>query len=130
KALMRKKFVRVMNLEPKEITVTSADENFLKRALEIAEKHIDNSNFTAEQFAYELAVSRPLLFTKIKALTNQTPNNFIKTLRMKRAAQLLEQRKLNVSEVAYKVGFKDTRYFSKCFQKQFSKTPSEFMSEA
>ena len=125
---MQEKFVKVMNLEPKAITVTSADEEFLNRALEIAEKHMDNSSFTAEQFAYELAVSRPLLFTKIKALTNQTPNNFMKTLRMKRAAQLLQQHKLNVSEVAYKVGFRDTRYFSKCFQKQFEQTPSEYMN--
>jgi len=127
--ITREKFVRVLNFEPKEITVTSADENFLKNALEIAEKHIDNSNFTAEQFAHELAVSRPLLFTKMKALTDHTPNNFMKTLRMKRAAQLLGQRKLNVSEVAYKVGFRDTRYFSKCFQKQFQKTPTEYMNE-
>lgn len=126
--LMREKFVRIMNFEPKEITVTSADENFLNQAMEIAEKHIDNTSFTAGQFAYELAVSRPLLFKKIKALTDQTPNNFIKTLRLKRAAQLLEQGKLNVSEVAYRVGFKDTRYFSKCFQKQYQKTPSEFMN--
>lgn len=128
--IIREKFVRVLNFEPKEITVTSADENFLKNALEIAEKHIDNSNFTAEQFAHELAVSRPLLFTKMKALTDHTPNNFMKMLRMKRAAQLLEQRKLNVSEVAYKVGFRDTRYFSKCFQKQFQKTPTEYMNES
>lgn len=126
---MREKFVRVMNFEPKEITVTSADEDFLKRAMEVAEQNIDNPNFTAEQFAYDLAVSRPLLFTKLKALTDQTPNNFMKTIRLKRAAQLLEQRKLNVAEVAYKVGFRDTRYFSKCFQKQFQKTPSEYMSE-
>ena len=125
---MRQKFVRVINLEPKEITVTSADEEFLIRALEIAEKHIDDSSFTTDQFAYELAVSRPLLFTKIKSLTSQTPNNFVKTLRIKRAAQLLETRKLNVSEVAYKVGFKDSRYFSKCFQKQFDQTPSEYMN--
>ncbi|NRB53934.1 MAG: response regulator [Saprospiraceae bacterium] len=128
--IIREKFVRVMNFEPKEVTVTSADEQFLRNALDIAEKHIEDSNFTAEQFAYELAVSRPLLFTKMKALTDQTPNNFMKTLRMKRAAQLLGQRKLNVSEVAYKVGFRDTRYFSKCFQKQFNKTPSEYMSDA
>ncbi len=126
---MREKFVRVMNFEPKEITVTSADEDLLQRAKEIAENNIDNPNFTADQFAYELAVSRPLLFTKLKALTNQTPNNFMKTIRLKRAAQLLEQRKLNVSEVAYRVGFRDTRYFSKCFQKQFQKTPSEYMSD-
>ena len=125
---MREKFVRIVDLEPKEITVTSADEELLQRALEIAEENIDNVNFTVEQFAFALAVSRPLLFTKIKALTNQTPNNFMKTLRMKRAAQLLKTQKLNVSEVAYKVGYRDTRYFSKCFQKQFDQTPSEYLN--
>ncbi len=123
---MRERFARVLNFEPREIAVTSADEDFLRRAMDVAERHIEHPGFTAEQFAYELAVSRPLLFTKLKALTNQTPNNFMKTIRLKRAAQLLRQRKLNVSEVAYKVGFRDTRYFSKCFQEQFQQTPSEY----
>ena len=124
---LRNKFSRILNLSPTEITVTSANEEFLKNAIDIVEKHIDNPNFTVVQFASELAVSRPLLFTKIKAITNQTPNNFIKSIRLKRAAQILKQKKLNVAEVAYKVGFKDPRYFSKCFQKEFGKTPTQFM---
>ncbi len=124
---LRNKFSRILNLSPTEITVTSADEEFLKNAMDIVEKHIENTNFNVIQFASELAVSRPLLFTKLKAITNQTPNNFIKSIRLKRAAQLLKQRKINVSEVAYKVGFKDPRYFSKCFQKEFQQTPSQFM---
>ena len=124
---LRNKFSRILNLSPTEITVTSADEEFLKNAMDIIEKHIENVNFSVVQFASELAVSRPLLFTKLKAITNQTPNNFIKSIRLKRAAQLLKQKKINVSEVAYKVGFKDPRYFSKCFQKEFQQTPSQFM---
>ena len=126
---LRNKFSRILNLSPSEITVTSADEEFLKNAMDIVEKHIDNSDFSVVQFAYELAVSRPLLFTKLKAITNQTPNNFIKSIRLNRAAQLLKQKKINVAEVAYKVGFKDPRYFSKCFQKQFQQTPSHFMEQ-
>ncbi|MEL6671152.1 MAG: two-component regulator propeller domain-containing protein [Bacteroidota bacterium] len=126
---MRNRFSRILNLTPTEVTVTSADEAFLKNAIDIVEKNIDNIHFNVVQFAYELAVSRPLLFTKLKAITNLTPNNFIKTIRLKRAAQILEQKKLNVSEVAYRVGFKDPRYFSKCFQKQFEKTPTEYMEE-
>ena len=125
---LRNKFSRILNLSPTEITVTSADEEFLKNAIDIVEKHMDNADFTVVQFAYELAVSRPLLFTKLKVITNQTPNNFIKSIRLKRAAQLLKQKKINVSEVAYKVGFKNPRYFSKCFQKQFQQTPSEYMA--
>lgn len=122
----RNKFARVLNFDPKEINITSADEIFLENALQIVEKHIENDSFNVMQFAAELAVSRALLFTKLKALTGQTPNNFIKTIRLKRAAQLLKTKKLNVSEVAYKVGFKDPKYFRKCFKAQFNVLPSVY----
>jgi signal transduction histidine kinase/DNA-binding response OmpR family regulator len=123
---LRERFERVTNLSPKEIAVTSADEQFLDLALHIAEEQMANADFSVEDFARALNVSRPLLFIKIKALTNLTPNNFLKDIRLKRAAQLLRQQKLSVSEIAYQVGFKDPRYFSKCFQKSFGKTPSAF----
>ncbi|MEL6925254.1 MAG: response regulator, partial [Bacteroidota bacterium] len=123
---IRSKFLRVVNIEAREITVTSADEDFLNRAINIAHEQMDNTNFAIDQFAHELAVSRPLLFTKLKALTGQTPNNFIKTIRLKQAAQLLSQNKLNVAEVAYRVGFRDPKYFSKCFQKQFGASPIQY----
>ncbi len=124
---LRKRFIRSKKMEPKEVTVTSADEKFLENAMAIMEKHMDNKSFSVDQFAFEMAVSRPLLFNKIKALTNLTPNNFVKMVRLKRAAQLLRQQKLNVSEVADRVGFRDPKYFSKCFQKQFKATPSGFI---
>jgi len=124
---MREKFGRISRLEPAEVAVTSADEQFLEQALRIVEQQIDNADFTVEDFARELAVSRPLLFVKIKALTDFTPNKLIKNIRLKRAAQLLSQQKLTVSEVAYQVGFRDPRYFSKCFRKEYGKTPTDFM---
>ena len=129
RARMREKFARVLKLEPKEVTLTSTDEVFLEKAIQLVESNMSNSDFSVEDFAYDMAVSRALLFTKIKAVTNLTPNNFIKTLRMKRAAQLLVQKKLNVAEVAYQVGFKDSRYFSKSFRKHFGKTPTEYMAD-
>ena len=122
----REKFARVLHLEPSEITVTSADEDFLRRALAIVEKHIANPDFDVEQFARELVVSRPVLFAKLKALTDQTPNNFVKTIRLKRAAQLLSQGKLPIAEVGFQTGFPDARYFRKAFQKQFGCSPSEY----
>ena len=67
-----------------------------------------------------------MLFIKIKAWTNFTPNDFIQHLRIKRAAQLLEQGKINISEISYKVGFKNPKYFSKCFFKKFGETPSQY----
>ncbi len=126
---MREKFTKTLKLEPKEVTPTSVDEIFLEKAIQLIENNMDNVDFSVEDFAYEMAVSRALLFTKIKSVTDLTPNNFIKTLRMKRAAQLLKHQKLGVAEVAYQVGFRDSRYFSKTFRKQFGKTPTEYMAE-
>lgn len=123
------KFVKVMTLDPKIISVTSADEEFLNNALGVIEKNMDNYNYSVDQFASDLMVSRALLFVKLKNLTNQTPNNFIKTIKLKRAAQLLETGKLTVSEVAHKVGFKDPKYFRKVFQEQFDVNPSKYIEE-
>lgn len=125
----REKFGRVLHLDPKEISVTSADEHFLESALQVVEEQMDNYDFKVAEFAAALAVSRSLLFTKLKALTGQTPNNFIKTVRLKRAAQLLTTGHLNVNEVAYQVGFKDTKYFSKCFAEQFDVVPSKYVGK-
>ncbi|MEM6964036.1 MAG: two-component regulator propeller domain-containing protein [Bacteroidota bacterium] len=122
----KERFARVLTFNPKEISITSADEIFLEKALRVVEKNMEHYDFKVNQFAFELAVSRPLLFTKLKALTGQTPNNFIKTIRLKRAAQLIKTKKLNISEVARKVGFKDPKYFRKCFKEQFKMSPSDF----
>jgi len=123
---IRDKFRRILTLDPKEIHATSAEEIFLEKALQIIETQISNPNYKVDQFAHDLAVSRPLLFTKLKALTGLTPNNFIKSIRLKRAEQLLNSQKTSISETAYQVGFKDVKYFSKVFKERYSMTPSEF----
>jgi len=120
------RFHGVLKLEPSEVTLTSADEAFLTKAIAVVETFMGDPDFTVEVFAREMAISRPLIFTKLKAITNQTPNNFVKALRMKRSAQLLRQSDLGVAEIAYEVGFRDARYFSKCFQKEYEQTPSEY----
>jgi DNA-binding response OmpR family regulator/two-component sensor histidine kinase len=127
---LRQHFVRVISLEPQEITVTPTDEDFLSRSLNIVEEEISNPDFQVEDFAFQLGVSRSLLFTKLQALTDQTPNKFIQSIRLKRAAQLIASGQMNVSEVAYQVGFRDPKYFSKCFQKMFGETPSSRLKKA
>jgi len=126
---VRETFSRVINLDPKEVSVTSADEEFLMNALAFVEEHIDDLELNVVRLASALNVSRALLFTKIKALTNQTPGNFIKGLRMKRAAQLLATNKLNVAEVAYMVGFRDPKYFTKCFKEEYGVSASGYMKQ-
>jgi signal transduction histidine kinase/ligand-binding sensor domain-containing protein/DNA-binding response OmpR family regulator len=128
--LLRKRFRQDINFSPKDITVTSPDEKFLTRALEIVEQHIADSEFDVDKLVDDAGMSRSAFYRKLKNLTGQSANEFIKTIRLKRAAQILRQNKLNVSEVSYEVGFNDPQYFSKCFHKQFGKTPSQYTSEA
>ncbi|PIF29922.1 two component regulator with propeller domain [Flavobacterium sp. 9] len=123
---LKLKFSSEDSFVPSEITVSSLDEELLKKAFKIVEDNISNELFDIPFFCSELGVSRTMLFLKIKAWTNYTPNEFIHEIRLKRAAQLLEQNKLNVSEVSYKVGFNNPKYFSKCFQKKYGETPSQF----
>ena len=124
---LKKKFSSEDHLTPSEITVSSMDEQLLKKALRIVEDNISDEQFDIPAFCTELGVSRTMLFTKIKAWTNFTPNEFIREIRLKRAAQLLEQDKLNISQVGYKVGFRNPKYFARCFRKKFGMTPTEYI---
>lgn len=123
---LKEKFSNETMVTPSEITVTSIDEQLLGKALHIVDENISNELFDIPTFCEELGVSRTMLFTKIKAWTNLTPNEFIQVMRIKRAAQLLEQDKLNIAQVGFAVGFKNPKYFSKCFQRHYTITPSEY----
>jgi signal transduction histidine kinase/ligand-binding sensor domain-containing protein/DNA-binding response OmpR family regulator len=129
KQRLKAKFSSEDIFAPSEIVVSSLDEQLLKKAFKVVEDNISNEQFDIPFFCAELGVSRTMLFTKIKAWTNFTPNEFIQEIRMKRAAQLLEQNKINISQISYKVGFNNPKYFSKCFQKKFGETPSQYQSK-
>lgn len=122
----KSKFSSNDELNPSELTISSIDEKLLEQALQIVEDHIENEFFDVPLFCTELGVSRSMLFRKIKAWTNLTPNDFILTIRMKRAANLIEQNKIKIAQVGYKVGFKSPKYFSQRFQKFHGCTPTEF----
>ncbi|MGC9341901.1 MAG: response regulator transcription factor, partial [Bacteroidales bacterium] len=115
-------------LEPAEVEIESMDEKFLKRAVQIVEDHISDSDFDVQRFVEEMGMSRSVLYRKLRAVTNQSANEFINVIRLKRAAQLLTRKTMNVSEISYMVGFNDPQYFSKCFRKYYGKTPSQYAS--
>lgn len=123
---LRNKFSDSRAFDPRKVASNSVDEELLKRAIALVEENIGNSQFDIASFCSQLGVSRTLLFTKIKAWTDHTPNEFIQEMRMKRAIQLLEQDKLNVSEISYEVGFRNPKYFSKCFNKKYGISPSGY----
>lgn len=113
-------------IDPSEVTVTSIDEDFLRMAVNIVEKHIDNNEFSVEQFSAEMLMSRNSLYRKLKKLINQSTSQFIRTIRLKRAAQLIKQKNAPIGEIAYMVGFEKPSYFTECFKKQFGVLPTEY----
>jgi len=106
--------------------VNTVDKEFLNKVIELIEEHMDNPDFGVEMLSKKVAMSAPVLYKKIKAVTNLSVNEFVKSLRLKKAAWLLQQKKQTVYEVAYSVGYSDRKYFSKEFKKHFGKTPSEY----
>jgi len=123
---LRERFSKEITLEPKDIAVTSADERFLQKAMACVEEHMGDSDFDVGQFQEEMLMSRMQLFRKLKALTNHTPSEFIRNLRLKRAAKLIEKEFGNMAEVCYEVGFNNLSYFAKCFKELFKVLPSEY----
>lgn len=116
----------LLELEPTKVEMASQDEIFLAKLLNFMEKNIDNSELTVEDMVSEMAYGRTVFFNKLKGLTGLAPIEFIRELRIKRAAQLLKSGEYNVSQVTYMVGMSDSRYFSKCFKKVYGMTPTEY----
>jgi ligand-binding sensor domain-containing protein/DNA-binding response OmpR family regulator len=123
---MRKKFTQHFSLDPSKVVFESTEEVFLNKILILVEENISNTEFNVNEFAAEIGMSTPIFYKKVKALTGLTVNNFIKSIRLKRAVQIMEHGGKNVSEVAYMVGFSDPKYFSKEFHKQYGVHPSKF----
>ncbi|WP_460676871.1 7TM diverse intracellular signaling domain-containing protein [Hymenobacter coalescens] len=124
--LLRQRFGRAVTLQPRDISITSADESFLNRALAVVEERMADSNFSVEQFADDMAMSRVQLHRKLKALTDQSTSEFVRTVRLRRAAVLLQGQAGNVAEIAEQVGFGNLSYFSKCFRELYHQSPSEY----
>lgn len=125
--ILRQKYDKqVVNLKPTEVVLPSIDEKFINKAKEIVEKHISKSEFNVEQFAEEMNLSSVVLRRKIKAVTNQSATQFVRKYRLQKAANLLQNSADTVSNIAYQVGFESLSYFTRAFQEEFGKSPSEY----
>lgn len=109
-------------------TEPTPDELFLKRAVKCIKDHLDDSDYDRETFAADMGASASTLYNKLRALTGLNVSNFIRDIRMKEAARMAQQNpQIRISDLAYKVGFKDPKYFSTCFKKEFGMQPSEYI---
>lgn len=122
KQLYSKKFIA----EPSKITISSMDEELLKKAMMYIEQNIDNTDYDVESFVSDMGIGRTLLYQKINDIVGLSIKEFIMDIRLKRGAQLLRESDLTISEIADKIGFVNAKYFSICFKKHFEVTPSEF----
>ncbi|HEY0742928.1 MAG TPA: two-component regulator propeller domain-containing protein [Chryseosolibacter sp.] len=126
---IQKHFTRHMEIKGSEIEVTSQDEKLVKNAIKAVEDNLTNKDFSVEELSRQMGMSRVLLYKKILALTGKTPIEFIRVIRLQRAAQLLEKSQFTVSEIAYQVGFNNPKYFARYFKEEFHVLPSAYALE-
>lgn len=126
---LRKTYQKQVDVKTTEVIVESADDKFVKQALETVEKNIDNPDFSVEELSRSMYMSRVALYKKLFTLTGKTPIEFIRAIRLQRAAQLLEKSQMTVAEIAYEVGFNNPKYFAKYFKAEYGILPSLYSNE-
>ncbi|MDD4696340.1 MAG: response regulator [Fermentimonas sp.] len=127
---LKQRYSKKYIVEPSKLTISSLDEELLKRAMEHIEQNISNCDYNVESFVSDMAIGRTLLYQKIKSLTGMSIKEFIIGIRLKRSTQLLKESDLTISEIADLTGFVNPKYFSICFKKHFELTPSEFKKKS
>ncbi|GHT64432.1 hybrid sensor histidine kinase/response regulator [Bacteroidia bacterium] len=124
---LQRKFAQEPGAPPVHlINFTDKDKEFIDKIHQLIEENMENADFSVDTFAQIIGMGRTNFYKKVKGITGHSPNEYVRIIRMKKAAELLATTNLNVSEVSYKVGINDPFYFSKCFKAQFGKTPSQF----
>lgn len=121
------KAVKSMDISPEKLSFNALDEQILKNAIEIVEKNIDNTDFSTEEFAQAMNMSRSNLHIKLKALTGESALDFIRKIRFKEACRLLKEGRHSISEISDMVGFNTPSYFATCFKKYMGCLPTEYV---
>jgi signal transduction histidine kinase/ligand-binding sensor domain-containing protein/DNA-binding response OmpR family regulator len=127
RSMLLQKFSKMPLVPIRTLASHSEDERILDQLNKVIEENFANPDLDVNLLAQKMNISRSNLYTKIKSISDQTPNELIQLLRLKKAAELLSEKRYRMSEICYMVGFSNPGYFSKCFYKQFGKRPSEFL---
>ena len=127
---LRERFSREIVLKPKDIIINSYDEKFILKVMAIIEEHMADETFSIERLSREAGFSNMHFYRKIRGLSGQSPSQFLRTIRLKRAAELLAKNSDNVTQIAYSTGFSSLSYFNKCFKEHFGVTPGQYASRS
>jgi signal transduction histidine kinase/DNA-binding response OmpR family regulator/sugar lactone lactonase YvrE len=109
-------------------SMSKMDEKFLEKAKAVVDEHLSDTDFSTEKFARQMAMSRTQLHRKLKGLTNLSASDFVRDIRLNKAAELLKEGELNITQVSYEIGISSLSYFSKTFREKFGVNPSEYSS--
>ena len=127
-ATVKKTYQRQVQAVPATLEIESADETFIKNVLEYIEKNMGNPDFSVGELSTQFHSSRSTFYKRLLLLTGKTPIEFIRHIRLQRAAELLEKSQLTVAEIAYTVGFNNPKIFSQYFKEEFNRIPSAYRS--
>ncbi len=127
RTLLKNAYKTKREILPEGINLVNRDEEFVQKAMDLVEKNLTNSEFNKDAFARNMGVSRSQLYKRLIALTNESPNEFVRNIKLRKAGQILQSgTTLQISEIGYMVGFSDPNYFTRKFREYFGKTPSEY----
>ena len=127
---LRERYSQELVLKPTDIAISNFDAKFLEKVNSVIDENITEPTFSAEDFSKSVGMSRMQLHRKLKALTGLSATEFVRSQRLKLAADLLKKTDANVSEIGYSVGFNDHSYFTKCFKEMYGCSPTEFISKS
>jgi AraC-like DNA-binding protein len=117
-----------MDVQLQETPLQNEDEKLLRKIVDYIEMNISNDSLSVEELSRQMNMSRVSLYKKVLMLTDKTPVEFIRSMRLKKAVYLLETSQLTISQIGYEVGFNTPKYFTKAFKDEYNTTPSTFVS--
>jgi AraC-like DNA-binding protein len=123
---LRQRYSNSINIRPSEVSVLSMDQEFMQKLLDLIGENFESPQFSVTELAEGMNMSLSQLNRKLNALIGQAPGQLIRSMRLQRAADLIESQAASIGEVAYQVGFNDQAYFSRAFKKQFGCSPSAY----
>jgi AraC-like DNA-binding protein len=129
KQKLKTKYFKDHYTEAKELVHSRKDKEFMDQLITIIESHLTNPDMDVDYICTQIGMSRTKLYQKIKNVSGQSIGEFVRTIRLKKAAQLMTQQDTSLSDVMYNVGIQTQSYFTKAFKKEFGKTPSQFLKE-
>ena len=127
--VLKRHFREMVVIKPSEITTNSMDEKFLQKIMDIIELNLENDSFSVDELADQMFISQSQLYRKLIALTGYSTSSFIQTVRLKKAAEMIQKKIGNIADISFKVGFNSPAYFSKCFKSHFGCTPRQYFDK-